>query len=194
MNELIEYKKSVLIYPKTTIKEMEKLLKNSQKEEFIIAHMHVIYRLSKLIYQKYPEYFKTNSIIDVIQEGNEITVKAYNRGIREYRFFSYIIYLEFYLNTLEKIKKETGLKQIVYKDVIEDEDTIIEYLDRKIFSEKIKKSINELGELRTQIYKERYEYELSLRQIAKLHNISHESIRTHENKIKNHIKNIIKSK
>lgn len=104
MDELLEYKKLFLNYPRTSIKEMASLLQNSLKDDFIKAYMHNIFLLSYKLYKMFPSYFEFNSIMDLIQDGNEIAVKIYNSGIRDYDSFTFRIYYLFYVNTMHKIK------------------------------------------------------------------------------------------
>ena len=70
MDELLEYKEIFVNYPRKSIKEMEILLVNNEKEECIKAYMHNIYYLSCNIYKKYPKYFESFSIMDIVEDGN----------------------------------------------------------------------------------------------------------------------------
>lgn len=119
MDELLEYKKLFLNYPRTTIKEMTFLLKNSLKDDFIKAYMHNIFILSCKVYEMFPSYFEYNSIMDLIQDGNELAVKIYNSGIREYNSFTFRIYYLFYVNTLHKIKVNLIVRD-KYQDFLDE--------------------------------------------------------------------------
>lgn len=115
MNELREYKEMFLNYPRKSIKEMEKLLENNQREEFIKAYMHNIYSISCNIYKMYPTYFENNSVLDMIADGNELIVKLYNRGIRNFKQFTYNIYYSFYIRKLHKIEVNVLINELYFK-------------------------------------------------------------------------------
>lgn len=115
MNELLEYKEIFLNYPRKSIKEMERLLVNNEKEEFIKAYMHNIYSLSCNIYKKYPKYFESFSIMDIVEDGNELIVKLYNKGIRDFKQFTCSVYYNFYIRTLHKIKVSIVIKDLYLK-------------------------------------------------------------------------------
>ncbi len=115
MNELLEYKEIFLNYPRKSIKEMERLLANNEKEEFIKAYMHNIYLLSCNIYKKYPKYFDSFSIMDIVEDGNELIVKLYNKGIRDFKKFTCSVYYIFYIRTLHKIKVSVVIKDLYFK-------------------------------------------------------------------------------
>lgn len=103
MNELLEYKNVFLNYPRKSIKEMTELLKQN-KEEFVKAYMHNVYIFAYKLYNMFPIYFEYNDVMDVISEGNELIVKLYNKGIRNYKAFSYYMYYTFYIRNYNKIK------------------------------------------------------------------------------------------
>lgn len=117
MNELKEYKKVFLNHPRKTIKEMTELLKQSKKEEFLEAYMHNIYLLGYNLYNMFPIYFETHSIMDVISEGNELASKLYNKNIRDYKSFTFRIYYLFYIKTLHMIKINYIVKE-KYEEIV----------------------------------------------------------------------------
>ena len=103
MNELLEYKNMFLNYPRTNIKEMANLLKQNKKEEFMKAYMHNIYLFASRMYNTFPSYFEYNDVMDIIGEGNEFMAKLYNKGIRDYKAYTFRMYYLFYNKIYHKI-------------------------------------------------------------------------------------------
>lgn len=194
MKELKEFKDNFLNYPRLSIKEMSNLLENSKKDEFMKAYLHNIYYFVCIIYNKYPDYFISNSVLDLFQLGCISMLKVYNSGIRNYNSFTYRMYSCFYLNTLFSIKNKKT-KNIYYLDnVIDFEDYILDKVERDRINNIIDDLVFSLGEDNFNIFKELYDEQLSLREVGKLHNISYETVRLRDKKIKKHILNKIKYK